>query len=132
MCVNNSLKIKTQITTTWQSTQNQHSWIADAQATVSLKMIPCKITKDNKPPRMVRMPNNEKNLSYNTATLNVPTLNEQARNVHVCGDLNNKLLSVGQLCNDWYNVNFNKHKTTVHDNANVILVAKRDFSNGVW
>jgi hypothetical protein len=78
------------------------------------------------------MPNNEMILSCNTAKLNLPMLNEQERKVHVFRDLNNNLLSVGQLCDARYDVKFTKHKATVHNNNNILLTAKRDHTNGLW
>jgi hypothetical protein len=78
------------------------------------------------------MPNNEKILSCNTAKLNLPMLNEQTRKAHVFGDLNNNLLSVGQLYDDGYDVKFNKHKAPVHYSNNIVLTAKRDHTNGLW
>jgi hypothetical protein len=78
------------------------------------------------------MPNNETILSCNTAKLHLPTLNEQARKAHVFEDLHNNLISVGQLCDAGYNINFNKHKAAVHENTNVVITAKRDHSNGLW
>jgi hypothetical protein len=96
------------------------------------KNAPCKIIKENKPPLTVRIPNNETILSCNTAKLNLPMLNEQARKAHVFEDLNKKLLSVGQLCDAGYDVKFTKHKATVHINNNIGLTAKRDHTNGLW
>jgi hypothetical protein len=93
---------------------------------------PCKITKENKPPLTVRMPNNKKILSCNTVKLNLPMINEQARKAYVFGDLNNNLLSVGQLCVTGYDVKFTKHKATVHNNTNIVLTEKRDHTNGLW
>jgi hypothetical protein len=82
--------------------------------------VPCKITKENRPPITVRMPNNETILSCNKAKLNLPMLNEQARKAHL-------KLSVGQLCDAGYDVKFNKHKATVHNNNNIVLTV-----NGLW
>jgi hypothetical protein len=93
---------------------------------------PCKITKENKPPITVRMLNNETILSCNTAKLNLPILNEQARKAHVFEDLNKNLLSVGQLCDAEYDVKFTKHKEILHSNNNIVLTAKRDHTNGLW
>jgi hypothetical protein len=90
---------------------------------------PCKITKENKPPLTVHMPNDETNISCNTAKLNLPTLNEQARKAHVFEDLNNNLIYVGQLCSIGYNVNFDKHKAT---NGTQKYTTKCDHSNGLW
>jgi hypothetical protein len=59
------------------------------------------------------MANDETLQSCNTAKLNLSTMKEQARKSHVFGDLNNNLLSVGQLCDSGYDVKFDKHKATV-------------------
>jgi hypothetical protein len=93
--------------------------------------VPCKIKKENKPPLTVRMPNNETILSYNSAKLNLPMPNEQARKAHAFGDLNNNLLSVGQLCDAGYDVKFTKQGNR-HNNNNIVLTAKRDHTNGMW
>jgi hypothetical protein len=93
---------------------------------------PCKITKENKPPLTVRMPNNKTILACNTSKLNLPMLNEQARKAHVFGDLNNNILLVGQLCDAGYDVKFTKHKATLHNNNNIVLTTKRDHTNGQW
>jgi hypothetical protein len=81
---------------------------------------------------MVRMPNNETILSCNTAKINLQMLNEQAMKVHVFEDLNNNLLSVGQLFDAGYDVKFNKYKATLHNSNNIFLSAKRDHTNGLW
>jgi hypothetical protein len=78
------------------------------------------------------MPNDETIQSCNTSKQNLPTLNKQARKAHVFGDLNNNLLSVGQLCGAGYNVKFDKHKATMHNNTEIVLTAKHDHSNGLW
>jgi hypothetical protein len=56
-------------------------------------------------------------------------LNEQARKAHVFENLNNNLISVGQLCDVRYNSKFTKHKATVHSNNNIVPTAKRDHTN---
>jgi hypothetical protein len=52
--------------------------------------------------------------------------------VHVFGDLNNNLLSVGQLCDAGCDVKFDTHKATVHAKTEIVLTAKCDHSNGLW
>jgi hypothetical protein len=78
------------------------------------------------------MPNDEKIQSCNTAKLNLPALKDRARKSHFFGDLNNNLLSVGQLYDAGYNVRFDKHKATVHNNAEIFLTAKCGHSHGLW
>jgi hypothetical protein len=78
------------------------------------------------------MPNYETIQSCNTAKLNLPTLNAQARKMHVFGDPNNNLLSLGQLYDAGYDVKFDKHKAMVHNNAEIVLTEKHDDSNGLW
>jgi hypothetical protein len=132
MFVNNSLKNKDKNNN--YMTAHSKTAILDSGCTIhfTTNNAPCNITKENKPQLTVRIPNDETILYCNTAKLHLPTLNEQSRESHVSKDLNNNLLLVGQLCDDGYNIKFNKHKATVHKKSNIILTAKRDHSNGLW
>jgi hypothetical protein len=95
-------------------------------------MSPCEITEQKNPPLKARMPNDETIMSCNTVKLNLPMLNKQARKAHVFRELNNNLLSVGQLCDAGYNVKFDKQKATVHNKNEILFTAKCDHSNGLW
>jgi hypothetical protein len=85
-------------------------------------------------PLTVRLPNGATTESSHTAELNIPQLNAAASIAHVFpGMANHSLLSVGQLCNKCYIVNFKDASVTVCNAQKFqIMSGPRDLDTGLW
>jgi hypothetical protein len=86
----------------------------------------------NAPCLTVRLPNNATIKSSGTGTLCLPELNEAATKNHTFNNINENLMSVGQLCDTGCDVHFDKDKAIVNNKENIILTAPRDHKNGLW
>jgi hypothetical protein len=88
--------------------------------------------QNNAPCLTVRLPNNATIKSSGTGTLCLPELNEAANKINTFNNLNENLMSVGQLCDAGYDVQFDKDKAIVNNKENIIFTAPRYHKNGLW
>jgi hypothetical protein len=72
--------------------------------------------------------------SSHTADLDIPELNAAASKAHVFpGMAHHSLLSVGQLCNEGYNVTFRQDTVTIcNSESSKLLSGPRDETTGLW
>ena len=71
--------------------------------------------------------------STKSGNLTIAGLSSRATTAHVLPHLKStSLLSMGQLCDDDYNVILNKEKMTVIKNNRVIMQGKRNKQDGLW
>jgi hypothetical protein len=71
--------------------------------------------------------------STHEAELNFPSLNVQARHVHVVPGLRGySRLSIARLCNSGYKVTFDKVTMRILQNGVCILQGQRNPSNNLW
>jgi hypothetical protein len=82
----------------------------------------------------VRLPNGTTMESTHAAALDIPESNKAASIAHVFpGMANHSLLSVGQRCNEDYNVTFRIESVTIHNSQGIqILRGARDLDTGLW
>ena len=80
------------------------------------------------------MPNNVSVVVRHIGTLNTSTrLSNIATEASILPGLNSaSLLSIGQLCDDNYNVTFYKHKMEVYKNDEKVLIGVRNKEDGLW
>jgi hypothetical protein len=72
-------------------------------------------------------------MSTHEAELDMPTLNAQARHVHVVPGLDGcSLLSIARLCDAGYQVTFDKEKMRMLLENDYILSGERDPTNKLW
>jgi hypothetical protein len=83
---------------------------------------------DGAPPKRLAME------SSHTAELDIPEFNAAASKEHIFpGMANHCLLSVGQLCDEGYIVNFKQDTFTICDSGNSqTLSGPRDVNTGIW
>jgi hypothetical protein len=95
---------------------------------------PCLNKVKSRTPLTVRLPNGATMESSHTAELDIPKLNTAASKAHVFpGMANHSLLSVGQLCDEGYIINFKQDTVTICDSGNSqILSGPRDLNTGLW
>jgi hypothetical protein len=73
---------------------------------------------------MVRLPNGATMESSHTADLDIPELNAAASKAHVFPGMDHhSLLSVGQLCDEGYLVNFRRDTVTIYNSDNAKLLS---------
>jgi hypothetical protein len=95
---------------------------------------PCLNKVKSRTPLTVRPPNGAIMESSHTAELDIPELNAAASKANVSpGISNHSLLSVGQLCDEGYIVNFKQASVTICDSENSqILSGPWDLDTGLW
>jgi hypothetical protein len=88
---------------------------------------PCVKKQIDVNPMEVKLPNGDFIRSTNTATLYIPALPIAAREAHIFPDhFQHSLLSVGQICDNGFEVNFLAHNVTVKLNCDTLLVGQRE------
>ena len=81
----------------------------------------------------VMLPNGQCMRSSKVTNLNIPNSSQIGNQAHLFQDLTSgNLLSVGQLCNDGYDVTFTKNKVTFDKNNQTMLTGKRRLHDGMW
>jgi hypothetical protein len=85
-------------------------------------------------PLKVRLPDGATMESSHTADLDIPELNAAASKAHVfTGMAHHSLLSVGQLCDEGYTVNFRQDTVTIcNSESSKLLSGPRDETTGLW
>ena len=59
-------------------------------------------------------------------------LSSQAKNAEIFSNLHSSLIYIGQLCDNEWIVNFDKHKVIVSKNKDIIIEGHWDPTNGLW
>ena len=81
----------------------------------------------------VMLPNGQCMRSSEVTNLNIPNSSQTGNQAHLFQDLTSgNLLSVGQLCNDGYDVTFTKNNVTFNKNNQTMLTGKRRLHDGMW
>ena len=83
-------------------------------------------------PINVKLPNSSTMASTHQAQIPLKTLSIQAKHTGIFPKLQSSLISIGQLCDDVFIVNFDKHKFIVSENKYIIIEGYRDPTNGLW
>jgi hypothetical protein len=84
-------------------------------------------------PLEVFLPNGATIASTHTATLNLPSLPNAARQAHILPGLDqHSLLSVGKMCDSGCAITFTANKVAVTHGATTILTVQRDKESGMW
>jgi hypothetical protein len=114
----------------------QHMAIVDSFCTGQFLLVnvPCLNKVKYRTPLTVRLPNRATMESSHTADLDIPELNDAASKAHVSpGMAHHSLLSVGQLCDEGYIVNFNQDTVTIcNSEISKLLIGHRDVNTGLW
>ena len=80
----------------------------------------------------VILPNGQCMRSSNVTNLNIPNSSKTGNHAHLFHDLTSgNLLSVGQLCDDGYDVTFTKNKVTFSKNNQTMLKGIRRMHDGM-
>ena len=92
------------------------------------------LTKLPTPNRIdVALPNGGLMSSTETTNLNIPGSTTQGQKAHIFNELQSgNLLSVGQLCDDGYEVKFTKEQVNFCKNNKTCFTGKRNEENGMW
>jgi hypothetical protein len=89
--------------------------------------------KSTTTPLAVRLPNGVTITSTHTATLNMPSLPQAARQANILPGLaQHSLLSVGQMCDSGCSVTFTASNVTVTNGNSAILTGQRDKESSLW
>jgi len=81
----------------------------------------------------VMLPNGQCMRSSKVTNLDIPNSSKIGNQAHLFQDLTSgNLLSVGQLCNDGYDVTFTKNSVTFNKNNQTMLTGKRRLHDGMW
>ena len=81
----------------------------------------------------VRLPNGDRIQASHTATLDIPSIPEAARQAHVFPDLTSgSLISVSLLCDHGCKATFDAEKVEISLNGSVVLRGKRETHNKLW
>jgi len=81
----------------------------------------------------VQLPNGAIMSSNRTTLLNIPEATSKGNTAHVFKDLaTGNLLSVGQLCDDGYKIDFTKTKVTLSKNGKIAAQGHRNIQKGMW
>ena len=71
--------------------------------------------------------------SYKNTLLNIPKASAKGNRAHVFKDLTTgNLLSVGQLCDDGYDIQFTRQKVLLFKSQKLVLQGNRNRQNGMW
>jgi hypothetical protein len=93
----------------------------------------CKNKVLTQTPLEVRLPNGATIASAHTATLNLLSLPNAARQAHILPGLDqHSLLYVGQVCDSGCAVTFTANKVTVTHGATTLLTSQLDKESGLW
>jgi hypothetical protein len=93
----------------------------------------CSNKKSTTKPLEVRLPNGDTIKSTHTATLNIPSLPQAARQAHILQGLaQHSLLSDGQICDSGCSVTFTASNVTVTNGDSTILTGQRDKDSSLW
>jgi hypothetical protein len=95
---------------------------------------PCLNKVKSRNPLTARFPNGATMESSHTADLDIPELNAYASKAHVFpGMSHHSLLSLGQLCDEGYIVNFQQDTVTIYNSeSSKLLSGPRDETTGLW
>jgi hypothetical protein len=111
-----------------------HTAILDSGTTGHYLLLtaPCHNKQPVTHPLQVKLPNGHTIDSTHTCELNLPGLPLQARKAHLFPALaGHSLLSVGQLCDQGWDVTFVTNSVLVTHNKRTLLTGHRD-TNGLW
>jgi hypothetical protein len=93
----------------------------------------CSNKKSTTTPLAVRLPNGDIITATHTATLNMPSLPQAARQAHVLPGLpQHSLLSVGKMCDSGCSVTFTASNVTVTNGESTILTGLREKESSLW
>ena len=67
-----------------------------------------------------------------TATLDFPTLPQDAKQAHLFPQLQRGLVSIGQLCDHGCTATFTKEDVVIAQGNKAIMQGQRDESTGLW
>ena len=81
----------------------------------------------------VKLPDNSVLKSTKSGLLPIPNVTVEGRRAHIIPGLQSaSLLSMGQLCDDDCEVRLRKNDMEVHKDNKVILLGKRNYTDGLW
>ena len=81
----------------------------------------------------VKLPNGTTMIPKHTGQLNLSTLSDNAKKVHIHKNLNDTaLISIGQLCDDGCVATFDKKSLKILKNNTLILQGNRNTNDGLW
>jgi hypothetical protein len=93
----------------------------------------CKNRVPTQTPLEVNLTNDATIASTHTATLDLPSFPNSARQAHILPGLDqHSLLSVVQMCDSGCAVTFTANKVTVTHGSTIILTGQRDKESGLW
>ena len=115
---------------------NQPTAIADSGATGHYikPSDPHQTTGTSQPIITVGLPNGAHLQSTGeNCMLDLPQLNQQARQAHILPELkNSSLISIGKLCDAGCIAKFDKNHVVIQQNGNTIITGDRNPTNGLW
>jgi hypothetical protein len=93
----------------------------------------CSNKKSTATPFAVRLPNGDTITSTHTATFNMPSFPQAARQAHILPGLDqHSLLSALQMCDSGCSVTFTASNVTVTNGESTILTSLRDKESSMW